>query len=67
MITGSSRPQYYPNASDTRLVTDLQYKIPGDDSEFIVDRFEDFLKQQMADKNPFLAHLCKLAQSQFYY
>jgi hypothetical protein len=29
---------YYPNASDPRKVTDLQTKIMGDDSTFLVDQ-----------------------------
>lgn len=34
---------YYANASDPRNVTDLAYKIPGDDNLFILDEFESFL------------------------
>jgi len=36
----------------------LQYKVPGDDSTFLLDRFEEFLKRQVASERPFLAHIC---------
>lgn len=49
---------YYPNASDARLVTDLQERVPGDDSAFLVDRFDAFLLRQLAARRPWLAHLC---------
>jgi arylsulfatase A-like enzyme len=49
---------YYPNASDPRKVTDLQYKIPGDDSTFLVDHFEKFVQRQRAAERPWLAHIC---------
>jgi hypothetical protein len=49
---------YFPNASDARKVTDLQTKIEGDDSEFLVSLFADFLEQRVRDKRPFLAHMC---------
>ena len=52
---------FYPNASDPRNVTGLaaSYKVPGDDSAFLVDRFERFLEQTVrVEKRPFLAHLC---------
>lgn len=49
---------YYPNSSDPRTVTDLQEKVPGDDSEFLMDRFEIWLEKTLADGRPFLAHLC---------
>eukprot|EP00939_MAST-03C_sp_MAST-3C-sp1_P001971 g1971.t1 len=49
---------YYPNASDVRKVTELGYKIPGDDSTFLVDHFEDFLTRQTQKNRPWLAHLC---------
>ena len=52
---------FYPNASDPRNVTDLaaSYKVPGDDSEFIVDRFAAFLEKTVkVERRPFLAHLC---------
>lgn len=49
---------YYPNASDPRNVTELQLKVPGDDSEFLVDHFEAFLKKQTAANRPWLAHIC---------
>jgi arylsulfatase A-like enzyme len=49
---------YYPNASDARKVTDLQFKIPGDDSTFLVDNFEAFLTKQIVAGRPWLAHLC---------
>jgi hypothetical protein len=39
-------------------VSTLLEKVPGDDSEFIVDHFEKFLTAQIAAKRPFLAHLC---------
>jgi arylsulfatase A-like enzyme len=49
---------YFPNASDPRKVTDLQTKILGDDSTFLVDQFEAFLERQIAAKRPWLAHIC---------
>lgn len=49
---------YYPNSSDPRGVTDLQIKIPGDDSTFLIDLFEDFLERQIAAGRPWLAHIC---------
>lgn len=49
---------FYPNVSDPRGVTDLQFKIPGDDSTFLIDRFEEFLKRQVAAQRPWLAHIC---------
>eukprot|EP01043_Picozoa_sp_COSAG02_P075284 COSAG02_NODE_15451_length_1170_cov_1.287582_2_plen_95_part_01 len=30
----------------------------GDDSEFLVDRFGDFLQRTLAQGRPFYAHLC---------
>ena len=54
---------FTPNASDPRKVSGLQdigHKVAGDDSEFIVDTFEQFLNRQMAigRSAPFYAHLC---------
>lgn len=52
---------YGPNVSDPRGVTPLQelgIKEPGDDSEFLVDRFEAFLNSTLAQRRPFYAHLC---------
>lgn len=49
---------YYPNSSDPRGVTDLQVKIPGDDSTFLIDQFEEFLDRQIAAERPWLAHIC---------
>lgn len=49
---------FYPNASDSRGVTDLHFKIPGDDSAFLVDQFEAFLERQVSAKRPWLAHIC---------
>ena len=51
---------FYPNASDPRGVSALSEttKIPGDDSTFLIDRFELFLAKQLAAKNPWLAHIC---------
>lgn len=66
-VVGGGRPSdwaypctnyYYPNASDARGVSDLRVKIPGDDSTFLVDQFENFLKRQIAAKRPWLAHIC---------
>lgn len=34
------------------------YKVPGDDSAFIIDHFEEFVQARAADDRPFLAHLC---------
>jgi hypothetical protein len=33
-------------------------KVPGDDSTFLLDRFEIFLGKQIAAANPWLAHIC---------
>ena len=49
---------YYPNASAAIGVTDLQWKIPGDDSEFLIDQFEAFLNKRIVDSRPWLAHIC---------
>eukprot|EP01047_Picozoa_sp_COSAG01_P053071 COSAG01_NODE_5648_length_4118_cov_3.920129_3_plen_102_part_00 len=32
--------------------------MPGDDSTFLIDRFETFLAKQIAAANPWLAHIC---------
>ncbi len=55
---------YSPNSSDPRGVSGLAdwrdptHKIPGDDTLFIAARFTTFLDQRVADKRPWLAHLC---------
>jgi|EP01043_Picozoa_sp_COSAG02_P004727 arylsulfatase A-like enzyme len=51
---------FYPNASDPRGVSALSEstKVPGDDSTFLIDRFELFLTKQIAAANPWLAHIC---------
>ena len=52
---------FYPNNSDPRGVSGLSesYKVPGDDSKFIMDTFEEFLDDvAVKQKRPFLAHLC---------
>jgi hypothetical protein len=51
---------FYPNASDPRGVSALSatMKVPGDDSTFLLDRFEIFLGKQIAAANPWLAHIC---------
>ena len=50
--------QYYtPNASDPRGVSDAT-RVPGDDSTWLVDHFETFLDKRVADKRPWLAHIC---------
>ena len=48
---------YYPNASDPRGVHELTARVPGNDAEFIVDRFEGFLDRTLAARRPFYAHL----------
>ena len=45
---------YYPNASDPREVSPLDYRVEGDDSKFLVDHFETFLNQRDEDKRPWL-------------
>ena len=51
---------FYPNASDPRGVSALSetVKVPGDDSTFLIDRFELFLAKQISAANPWLAHIC---------
>jgi arylsulfatase A-like enzyme len=50
---------YYANSTDERNVTDLKYKVPADDSLFIMDRFENFAyRQAVVNERPFLAYLC---------
>ena len=49
---------YYPNASDPRLVSELQERVAGDDSAFLIDHFDAFLTRQIAAHRPWLAHLC---------
>ena len=52
---------FTPNASDPRTVSglhDIGYKVPGDDSAFIIDSSEEFLGRQVAANTPFYAHLC---------
>ena len=49
---------YYPNASDPKNVSALNYRVQGDDSEFLVDHFEKFLEKREQDERPWLAHLC---------
>jgi len=49
---------YYPNASDPKNVSALNYRVQGDDSEFIVNHFETFLNKRDRDERPWLAHLC---------
>eukprot|EP00039_Didymoeca_costata_P007344 m.98793 g.98793 ORF g.98793 m.98793 type:complete len:426 (+) comp13647_c0_seq5:523-1800(+) len=49
---------YSPNSSTRINVSALSEKIPGDDTLFIVGQFEKFLNARIADKRPFLAHLC---------
>ena len=51
---------FYPNSSDPRGVSALSEstKVPGDDSTFLIDRFELFLTKQIAATNPWLAHIC---------
>jgi arylsulfatase A-like enzyme len=49
---------YFPNASDPRGVSELQQRVPGDDSAFLVDHFDAFLLRQIAARRPWLAHLC---------
>ena len=52
---------YYANSSDARNITELSYKIPGDDNQFILDEFESFLASRVVDDEsspqPFLAYL----------
>jgi arylsulfatase A-like enzyme len=48
---------YFPNASDPRQVSD-SVRVPGDDSTWLVDHFESFLTKRVADKRPWLAHIC---------
>jgi hypothetical protein len=36
---------YYPNASDPRGVHELVQRVPGNDAEFIVDRFISFMDE----------------------
>jgi membrane-anchored protein YejM (alkaline phosphatase superfamily) len=56
----SAHCRSYPNSSDPRGVTALSasLKVPGDDSTFLIDRFETFLAKQIAAANPWLAHIC---------
>lgn len=51
---------FYPNTSDPRGVSALSEstKVPGDDSTFLIDRFELFLTKQITAANPWLAHIC---------
>lgn len=58
---------YHANVSDPRNVSDLQHRIPEDDSMFIIKTFEEFLNNLISsndsdhdvNKSPnFLAHLC---------
>ena len=56
---------FTPNASDPRKVSGLsdknssaRLKIPGDDSEFIMNKTFEFLAKRKKDRRPFLAHLC---------
>jgi len=48
---------YFPNVSDFRKVTELQQRVPGDDSTFLVDRFDSFLLRQLAARRPWLASI----------
>ena len=58
---------YYPNSSDPRGVTGLHDvhagsntvggKVPGNDAEFIVDRFTNFMQRTLATDQQFYAHL----------
>jgi arylsulfatase A-like enzyme len=48
---------YRPNASDPRGVSEWADKIPGNDAEFVVDRFEEFLQASLAKGKQFYAHL----------
>jgi arylsulfatase A-like enzyme len=43
--------------SSLECVGNLTTKIPGDDTEYILDTFERFLNKTTAAKKPFLAHL----------
>ena len=47
-----------PSTGKPGDVLALGTKIPDDDSEFIMDHFETFLRQTVAEERPFLAHLC---------
>jgi hypothetical protein len=49
---------YYANASDPRNVSSLAYKVPGDDSLFLFERFQEFMLRQVQAHKPFLAHIC---------
>ena len=52
---------YGSNTSDARGVTPLQelgVKEPGDDSDFLIGRFETFLRKTVAAQRPFYAHIC---------
>ena len=44
-------------SQDPRGVTSLTDKIPGNDAEFIVDRFETFMSESIQEERPFYAHL----------
>lgn len=58
---------YYPNASDSRGVSGLHDygtgantiggKVPGNDAEFIVDRFITFMDTTLSENKNFYAHL----------